>query len=270
MQGKVAEIPAEKQQQKPLTKGINQEKGNSCFFLKPHGFFRWTWLLSSMAAVRSGRESGLSCFGVQVFWGARLGDPSSAPQGQSQGTGPCSMSPPFLQASQRAAEPPGAWTEQELREMLRITKPNLWDVSACSPQRAVHSGRTMLRGDTGVLSGAGGIPKIPLLSRAGEFKWCHRAARQVIPSWAEAPWLLLAGSCQAGAGICPGSGAARWGNAAGRGFVSTRGRSSPYLIAGGSSTTGTTEGSEIPLLGGSSPTWRLIPVSNRQSSEAGG
>lgn len=270
MQGKVAEIPAEKQQQKPLTKGINQEKGNSCFFLKPHGFFRWTWLLSSMAAVRSGRESGLSCFGVQVFWGARLGDPSSAPQGQSQGTGPCSMSPPFLQASQRAAEPPGAWTEQELREMLRITKPNLWDVSACSPQRAVHSGRTTLRGDTGVLSGAGGVPKIPLLSRAGGFKWCHRAARQVIPSWAEAPWLLLAGSCQAGAGICPGSGAARWGNAAGRGFVSTRGRSSPYLIAGGSSTTGTTGGSEIPLLGGSSPTWRLIPVSNRQSSEAGG
>lgn len=70
MQGKVAEIPAEKQQQKPLTKGINQEKGNSCFFLKPHGFFCWTWLLSSIAAVRSGRESGLSCFRVQVFWGA--------------------------------------------------------------------------------------------------------------------------------------------------------------------------------------------------------
>lgn len=104
---------------------------------------------------------------MQVFWGARLGDPSSAPQGQSQGTGPCSMSPPFRQASRRAAEPPGARTEQELREMLRITKPTVWDGSVCSPQRAVHSGRTTLRGDTGVLPGAGGIPKIPLLSRAG-------------------------------------------------------------------------------------------------------
>lgn len=51
--------------------------------------------------------------------------------------------------------------------MLRITKPTVWDGSACSPQRAVHSGRTTLRGDTGVLPGAGGIPKIPLLSRAG-------------------------------------------------------------------------------------------------------
>lgn len=147
--------------------------------------------------------------------------------------------------------------------MLRITKPTVWDGSACSPQRAVHSGRTTLRGDTRVLPGAGGIPKIPLLSRAGGFRWCHCAARPVIPSWAEAPGQLVPSWGRDLSRL----GGSEVGNCCRGGFVSTRGRSSPYLIAGGSSTMG---GSEIPLLGGSSPTWRLIPVSNRQSSEAGG
>lgn len=134
--------------------------------------FKTTWVFPLDLAAEQHRCSegweGVRAapFWCAVFFGVQ-GDPGSTPQSQCQGTGPRSTSPPFRQASQRAAGPPGAQREQELGRMLRITKPNVWDVSTCSLQRAMCAGRTTLPGDTGVVPGAGGIPKIPLLSRAG-------------------------------------------------------------------------------------------------------